>query len=53
MVARKCLRNGGVNPECRMERSKTVLTAARGFFSTIGAGELDEVLKRIEQCLKK
>ncbi|MDD1760059.1 MAG: HEPN domain-containing protein [Methanothrix sp.] len=36
-----------------MERSKTVLTAARGFFSTIGAGELDEVLKRIEQCLKK
>ena len=36
-----------------MERSKTVLAAARGFFSTISAGELDEVLKRIEQCLRR
>ena len=36
-----------------MERSKTVLAAASGFFLTIGAGELDEVLKRIEQCLKR
>jgi len=36
-----------------MERSKTVLVAARCFFSTIGAKELDEVLKRIEPCLKR
>ena len=36
-----------------MVRSKTVLAAAAGFFSTIGAEELDAALKRIEPCLKR
>ena len=36
-----------------MGRSETVLAAALGFFATLGAEELDEVLERIKQCLKR
>jgi len=36
-----------------MGRSETVLAAALGFFATLGAEELDGVLERIEQCLKR
>ena len=36
-----------------MGRSETVLAAALGFFATLGAEELDEVLERIVQCLKR
>jgi len=36
-----------------MERSKARFSSSRGFFSTIGAQELDAALKRIEQCLNR
>ncbi|MDD4580710.1 MAG: hypothetical protein PHF80_08540 [Methanothrix sp.] len=35
-----------------MDRSKTVLAAAHGFFSTLGANELQGVLLRMDQCLR-
>ena len=36
-----------------MDRSKTVLAAAHGFFSTLGANELQGVLLRMDQCLRR
>lgn len=36
-----------------LERAKTILAAARGFFETIDADELDGAMERMEQCLKR
>jgi HEPN domain-containing protein len=34
-------------------RSKTILAAAHGFYSTLGAGDLESVLGKMDLCLKR
>ena len=36
-----------------MDRSKTVLAAAHGFYSTLGAKELESILGRMDLCLRR